>query len=224
MTYPSPPSLQASRHRERQSADPAVIAGILDAGMVAHVGFIRDGWPVVLPFHYGVTDLGDGRGPQMIIHGSSGGRSFLDAAAAEAGLPVSVCVSLNDGLVVGRSLYNIGARYRSVIAYGLAAPVPPAFRDAALYALCDHILPGRRDEVRSWTSKEQASTGLIAIPLAHAAAKIADAATGETPDDGEDRTLWAGVIPLSLRAGPPIPSPETTTGIPPSVAEFVARW
>jgi len=219
------PGLQASRLRERQSSQMDQILAILREQMVAHIGFVREGWPVVLPFHYGVGDLGDGHGEQMIIHGSTGGRAFLDAAASDEGVPVSVCVSLNDGLVLGRSTYTIGARYRSVVAYGHARPVPADLRPRAFEILIDHVIPGRRREVRDATEKEKAATALLAIPLDHASAKSASTSTGEKPDDGEDRRVWAGIIPLALRADTPVPAPETVPqDLPESVRSFLIRW
>jgi nitroimidazol reductase NimA-like FMN-containing flavoprotein (pyridoxamine 5'-phosphate oxidase superfamily) len=215
-----------ARHGERQVDDRQVIRDILAAGRVAHVGFVRRGWPVVLPFHYGVGDLGDGQGEQLVIHGSTGGRGFLDAAASPQGVRVSVCVSLNDALVVGRSLYNIGAHYRSVVVYGRARRVPNDRRVRALDILVNHILPGRAGEVRPHRAKELAATALLAIGLDQASAKVARTSTGETADDGEDRSVWAGVVPLALRAGPPVAAPETAQpdDLPESVRAFIERW
>ena len=215
-------TLQASRHQGRTSNDRDVIRAILKEGMIAHIGFVRDNWPVVLPFHYGLGDIGDGRGEQMIIHGSTGGRAFLDAVASDNGVAVSVCVSLNDGLVLGRSTYDIGAHFRSVVAYGYATPVPDALRDRAVEVLVDHVIPGRRWEVPRGTDKELAATALLRIPMDRASAKISSTRTGDK-DDGNDRHVWAGVIPLAVRAGTPIPSPETLDpdAIPESVRAFV---
>jgi len=217
------PSVDVSRHADRQG-DWAAARAILAEGMVAHLGFIRDGWPVVLPFHYGIGDLGDGRGEQMIVHGSTGGRAFLDAARGEPGVPVSVCVSFNDALVLGRSQYATGARYRSVVAFGHARLVPPESEQLALDILMDHIIPGRRDEVRPPTRKEVAQTALLAIPLDHASVKVAGTATGEDSDDGEDRAIWAGILPLRTVAGAPVASPETLNpdNVPKSVRSFLA--
>ena len=217
------PSLAASRHRDRQSSDPALIRAILTQAMIVHLGFIRDGWPVVLPFHFGLGDPGDGRGEQLIIHGSTGGRAFLDAAL-ETGVPVSACISLNDGLVLGRSVYETGARYRSVVAYGYARRLPAAYRQAGLDILMNHVIPGRVDEVRPPSAKELDATALLGLPLDHAAAKVADTNTGDTPGDGEDRAIWAGIVPLRLVALPPVPSPETagSTQVPASVRAFLA--
>jgi len=217
-------NLRVSRHQDRACDDPDVIRAILKAQMIAHIGFVRDGWPVVLPFHYGLGDLGDGQGEQMIIHGSTGGQAFLDAAASEVGVPVSVCVSLNDGLILGRTYYDIGARFRSVVAYGYATTVPDDLRPQALNILIDHVIPGRRDEVPKGTDKDFAATALLRIPMDRTSAKISSTKTGDK-EDGNDRHVWAGVVPLAMRAGEPIPSPETLDpdAIPESVRAFIVR-
>ena len=87
---PSSPSLQVRRKPQRQNTDADVLRGILAEGIVAHVGFVRDGAPIVLPYLYGVGDLGEG--PVLLLHGSTGGGLFLDAAGE--GVPVSVGVPL----------------------------------------------------------------------------------------------------------------------------------
>jgi len=219
------PALAPSRHADRESHDPAVVRAILAEAMIVHLGVVRDGWPVVLPFHFGLADLGDGNGEQMIIHGSTGGRVFLDAAASEQGVRVSACVTHNDGLVLGRSTYNTGAHYRSVVLYGYARRVPDEYRLIALDALTEHIIPGRVGEVRPATRKELAQTALLAIPLDHASAKVADTSTGEQPGDGEDRTVWAGIVPLGVTAGTPVAAPENLSPeeIPASVRGLMAR-
>jgi len=129
-------------------------------------------------------------------------------------------------LVVGRSVYHLGAHYRSVVAFGYARTVPVEYRTLALDALVNQILPGRTEEVRPITRAELAATALVAIPLDHASAKVANTNNGENPDDGEDRTVWAGVIPLSVQARTPVPSPETVhpTNLPPSVQAFLTKW
>ncbi len=225
MTEDTLPSLDPSRKQQRGTTDKELVRAILAEGVIAHVAFVRDGWPVVLPFHYGVGDLGDGRGEQLVVHGSTGGRAFLDAAASADGVPVSVCVSFNDALVLGRSTYETGAHYRGVVAYGRARRVPRELTERATDILMDHVIPGRRAEVRVATAKENAQTALLAIPLDHASAKVSNAGTGEDPGDGEDRDVWAGVIPLRVSAGVPVPSAETRRPdeLPPSVLAYLER-
>ncbi|MDR1806884.1 MAG: pyridoxamine 5'-phosphate oxidase family protein [Propionibacteriaceae bacterium] len=217
------PNLAVTRYSERQSYDPAALAAILNEAMIAHVGFVRNGWPVVLPFLHALGDLRDGQGPQLLLHGSPVGGIFDQAGTT--GIDVSVCVSLLDGLVFARSAYASGALYRSAVIFGRARIVPPDLRPTALGFLTDHIMPGRRAEIRPMRGKEVAATAVLAVGLTQATVKIAAESTGEQPGDGEDRGVWAGVVPLAVRAGDPRPSPETQNpmAVPPSVQAFVDR-
>jgi nitroimidazol reductase NimA-like FMN-containing flavoprotein (pyridoxamine 5'-phosphate oxidase superfamily) len=217
------PNLVVTRHPERQSFDPAQLVSILDEAMVAHVGFLSHGWPVVLPFFHAVGDLRDGHGPQLLLHGSPQGGIFQQAGTT--GIDVSVCVSLLDGLVFGRSAYASSAHYRSVVIFGRASLVPPDLLPTALGFLVDHVMPGRRSEVRPMRGKEVNNTAVLAVGLTQATVKISSDSMGETAGDGEDRGVWAGVVPVSLRAGEPQASPETLNPgqIPASVQGLIER-
>ncbi|MBO0610856.1 pyridoxamine 5'-phosphate oxidase family protein [Myceligenerans salitolerans] len=214
------PSLAVRRLRQRQEHDPAVLREILAEGMFAHVAVVRDGLPVVLPFLYGVGDLG--RGPELLLHGSTGGGLFLDAG--DDGVPVSVAVTHIDGLVYATSLFDSSANYRSAMIFGLATPVPADRHADALRIVGDHLMPGRRAEVRETTRRERMATQVLRVPLDRASVKVRFAGTGEDPGDG-DRTVWSGVLPLSLHPGEPVTDPSTaeTTPVPPSVTTLAAR-
>jgi len=196
----SDPSLTVRRLRDRQSHDPADLHAILTEAVVAHVGFVRGGHPIVLPFLCGVGDLGDG--PVLLLHGSTGGGLFLDAGAE--GVPVSATVTHVDGLVFARSTFDSSANYRSAVIVGNATVVPEGLRTEALWQVADHLMPGRRDEVREMTPKEVRATQVLQLPLDRASVKIRAAGVGEAVDDGEDHGVWAGVVPLAVRAGDPI--------------------
>jgi len=196
----SDPSLTVRRLRDRQSHDPADLHAILTEAVVAHVGFVRGGHPIVLPFLCGVGDLGDG--PVLVLHGSTGGGLFLDAGAE--GVPVSATVTHVDGLVFARSTFDSSANYRSAVIVGNATVVPEGLRTEALWQVADHLMPGRRDEVREMTPKEVRATQVLQLPLDRASVKIRAAGVGEAVDDGEDHGVWAGVVPLAVRAGDPI--------------------
>ncbi|MCX7522902.1 pyridoxamine 5'-phosphate oxidase family protein [Microbacterium sp. STN6] len=215
------PNLTVRRKRERQSFDPAVLEQILAEGLIAHVAMVRDGMPIVLPYLYGTGDLGDGRGTQLLLHGSTGGGLFLDAGTE--GVPVSVGITHLDGLVYARSLHDSSANYRSAMIYGCAQPVPLDLRRRALWIVGEHLMPGRRAEVREMTEREVAATQVLAVPLDHVSVKVRCAGTGETADDGEDHGVWAGVLPLSTCAGEPIVSglSDADAAVPPSVAGLV---
>lgn len=215
------PSLTVRRLRQRQEHDPAVLREILADGMFAHVAVVRDRLPVVLPFLYGVGDLG--RGPELLLHGSTGGGLFLDAG--DDGVPVSVAVTHVDGLVYARSLFDSSANYRSAMIFGRATPVPADRHAEALRIVGDHLMPGRRDEVRETTRKERMATHVLRVPLDGASVKVRFAGTGENPDDGEDPTVWSGVLPLALRPDDPLTDPSTAEAVPvpPSVRSLAAR-
>ncbi|RPF20811.1 pyridoxamine 5'-phosphate oxidase family protein [Myceligenerans xiligouense] len=215
------PSLTVRRLRERQEHDPGILREILADGMVAHVAVVRDGLPVVLPFLYGVGDLGNG--PELLLHGSTGGGLFLDAGGD--GVPVSVAVTHVDGIVYARSLFDSSANYRSAMVFGRATPVPADQQEEALRIVGDHLMPGRGGEVRETTRKERRATQVLRVPLDRASVKVRFAGTGEDPDDGEDHTVWSGVLPLALHPGEPLTDPSTAeaTEVPPSVRTLAAR-
>lgn len=221
-------SLEVRRKHDRQSYDPAVLEQILEEGIVAHVGMVRGGAPIVLPYLYAVGDLGDGLGRRMLLHGSTGGGLFLDAGAE--GVPISATVTHIDSLVFARSLNDSSADYRSAMVYGRATVVPFELRQKALWIVGDHLMPGRRAEVREITGKELASTQVLQLPLDQVSVKVrAVGMGGESPEDGEDHDVWAGILPLSVTAAEPIVSAGTDAAapVPASVtaraAELAAR-
>ncbi|ALJ21810.1 pyridoxamine 5'-phosphate oxidase family protein [Microbacterium sp. No. 7] len=204
----SAPRLTLTRKRDRQSHDPAVLREILAEGCVAHVGFVRDGLPIVLPFLYGIGDLGDG--PTMLLHGSTGAGAMRDAAD---GLVVSATVTHLDGIVFADSTFDSSANYRSAMVFGRAVPVPDERRDEALWQISDHLMPGRRAEVREMTRREVRATQVLALPLDRASVKVRFAGTGGTAADG-----WTGVLPLAVRAGAPIAEADAAGPVAASVS------
>lgn len=220
MTNDAAPSLAVRRMADRQSHDPAVLRAILDESIVAHVGFVRDGMPIVLPFLCGIGDLGDGA--VLLLHGSTGGGLFLDAGSD--GILVSATVTHLDGIVFATSTFDSSANYRSAMVFGRATVVPEPLRDLALRQVADHLMPGRRDEVRETTRKETRATHVLQLPLDQASVKVRSHGVGETVDDGEDHTVWTGVLPLAVRAGTPIASAVTSAPAPDSsVSALAAR-
>ncbi len=214
--------MTVGRKPDRQTTDPAVLDGILAGGFLAHVAMVRDGLPVVLPYLYGVGDLGDGLGRRLLLHGSTGGGLFLDAGSE--GVPVSVAVTHLDALVYARSLNDSSANYRSAMIFGRATVVPRELRVEALWCVGDHLMPGRRAEVREMTTREVAATQVLQVPLDQVSVKVRTGGAGEAPDDGEDHGVWAGVLPLAVTAGAPLPSDLSAgTPVPPSVEALSAR-
>lgn len=200
--------LQVHRLPERGSRDRAVIDAILDAGLLCHLGTIRDGRPVVLPTLYGRD------GDRLILHGSAAARSLR---AGAAGLPVCATVTLVDGLVLARSGFHHSANYRSVVVHGEAQLVTePAAKLAGLEVLTEHVAPGRWAQLRLPSDAELNATTVLSLPLDHAVAKVRD---GGVKDDVADldAPVWAGVVPVSTHLGEPQPEPGLAPDlIPPS--------
>jgi hypothetical protein len=183
-----------TRHAERATYDRAAVHAVIDEALVCHVGFVRDGGPVVLPtVHARIEDT-------LYFHGSSGGRfSLLD------GEPIGVTITLIDGLVLARSWLHHSAPYRSVVVHGAARVVTDEReRWNAMASLIDHIAPGRSADSRPPTKKELARTAIVALELTEVSLKRRDASIAEEPED-MDLPHWAGVIPLRLTASPAIP-------------------
>jgi hypothetical protein len=137
-------------------------------------------------------------------------------------MDVCVTVTLLDGLVLARSAFHHSMNYRSVMALGRTRPVSdPAEKETALRALVEHIVPGRSDEVRGGDRRELAATAVLALPLAEVSAKVR---TGPPSDDGPDYDLpiWAGVLPLALTPGAPVPDPVLDRSIP--TPRHVVTW
>jgi len=168
---------------------------ILDEALVCHVGFVADGQPFVIPMSYGRD------GDVLYIHGSPASRMLRHL---EQGVPVCITVTLVDGLVLARSVFNHSMNYRSVIILGTAKLVDdPAEKLAALRALSEHILPHRWDDSRQPNEKELKATSVLRLPINEFSAKVR---VGPPVDNAEDYSFetWAGVIPLEMNSGAPI--------------------
>jgi nitroimidazol reductase NimA-like FMN-containing flavoprotein (pyridoxamine 5'-phosphate oxidase superfamily) len=196
---------------ERAAYDRETVHAILDEGFICHVGFVVGEQPHVIPTGYvRVRET-------LYLHGSSGSRLGL-----RTGMPVCVTVTLLDGIVLARSAFHHSFQYRSVVVLGRTRLVTDADeKDAALSALVDHIVPGRSADVRAGDRKELAATAVLALPLEEVSAKVR---TGDPKDEEEDYDLpyWAGILPLALEPGPPVPDSRLKPGIP--VPPYVTAW
>ncbi|MFG1811458.1 pyridoxamine 5'-phosphate oxidase family protein [Streptomyces sp. NPDC049040] len=184
-----------TRSKERAAYDHETVHAILDQGYVCHLGFIRDGAPVVLPTLYARC------GRRLYVHGSTGSRPLRGAAAG--GLAVCLTVTHVDGLVLAKSAFHHSINYRSVVVHGTAHQVTdPAERSAALDAIVDHALPGRSADTRRPNAKELASTAVMSLDLHEVSAKVR---TGGPNEEPEDLRLphWSGVIPVVTSYGTP---------------------
>ncbi|MFF9913995.1 pyridoxamine 5'-phosphate oxidase family protein [Streptomyces sp. NPDC013457] len=200
-----------TRSRKRASYDRALVHSILDEAYVCHLGFVRDGAPVVLPTLYG--RIGD----RLYVHGSTGSRPLRMAGSPGAevpGLPVCLTVTHVDGLVLAKSAFHHSINYRSVVVHGTAHQVTdPEELRIALDALVDQVVPGRADDSRRADAKELAATAVIRLDLDEVSAKVR---TGGPNDEPEDAALphWSGVVPVRRAYGTPVPAED----LDPSVA------
>ena len=197
-------STRIHREAHRQVTDRAVLDAILDEALVAHVGVVRDGLPLVLPFACARD------GDSLLLHGSTGS-GLLRIASGD---PVCVTVTHLDGLVFARTTFDSSMRYRSAVVHGTATALAGDEKDDALTTLSEHLFPGRTGEVRPSTAKELAATLVLRVPLDRASVKVAAGPPEVDPDDLEPRSVWAGVVPLAVVAGEPVPAPD----VPPDVA------
>jgi len=168
---------------------------ILDEGFICHVGFAIDGQPFVIPTSYGRKEA------DLFIHGSAASRMLRHM---KEGLSVCVTVTLLDGLVLARSIFNHSMNYRSVVILGKATLVEdPDEKLAALRTLSEHIIPGRWDDVRQPNERELKATSVLRLPIEEFSAKVR---TGPPIDDEEDYSFptWAGVLPLETTVGEPV--------------------
>lgn len=185
------------------------IETILDEALVAHLGFAVDGQPYTIPTVHARI------GGSVFFHGSAGSRTLR---AIAAGGQVCLTVTLIDGLVLARSALHHSVNYRSVMVFGQAQPVTSLpQRRAALRAFMDKLIPGRWEEVRSPTDRDLRVTSILSMPLTEASAKLR---TGPPLDEPGDYGMgvWAGTIPLALRAAAPVPDARLPSTIEPSIA------
>jgi len=176
--------------REKAVYDKATVHGILDSAILAHVAFVQDDQPVVVPMLYGRE------GETLFLHGARKARvvRLLESTG-------TACLNVThvDGLVFARSAFNSSMNYRSATVFGSARLVED--EDEKLHALrviSECTMPGRWDELRKPLVNEVKMTGVIALEIESASAKVA---TGmpEDEDDDYDIPIWAGVLPLESR-------------------------
>ena len=193
------------RNAERGDYDRSVIYGILDAAPYCTVAFVDADGPVAIPtIHVRVDDT-------LVLHGSPASRMIR---TLKAGASVSIAVTLFDGLVLARSVFNHSMNYRSVVLFGTASVVhDPEAKLEAMHRFAENILPGRWDDARRPSDKEIRATTMLGVPIEAASAKIR---SGPPDDDDEDLDLpvWAGVIPYRTVADAPVRSPDLAPGIP----------
>lgn len=193
--------------REKGAYDKQTVNQILDAGLVAHVAFVQDGAPVVVPMIYGR------HGQTVFLHGARKARVIRLLEQTDK---ACVNVTLLDGIVFARSVFNSSMNYRSVTVFG--KPILIEGNDnklAAMRHISEHTMPGRWDEVRDSHEREVRMTGVIELKIETASAKIS---AGLPDDEDEDYAIpvWAGVLPLTTTIGELVNDERLLPGVSPS--------
>lgn len=215
-----PPPGSTARTRIRRAPDNAVTDreeayAILDAGLVAHVSVITDGQPFVVPVGYAR------RGDEVIIHGSSASRLFRTLADGQA---TCLTVTLLDGMVLARSLFESSMHYRTVMALGTARRLEGQEEIDALLDLSERLFPGRTADARHPLPQELKATITLAMPLDEISVKVGKGYADEVPEDLTDpvyASIWAGYVPITESFGDPVPD-DMSIDIP--VPEYVRSW
>jgi len=212
-SFPTTDRTRLRRSHDRGSHKHSDVHAILDAAPMCHVGYVIDGAPYVTPtLHWRV-------GNHVYWHGSSASR-FLRKSV---GMPVCLTVSMLDGYVMARSAFNHSVNFRSAMVFGTAFMVEgDAEKEAALRDMVEGLWPGRWDELRTMTAQELKATGVMAMEIDEASAKVR---TGP-PGDAEEAAVpvWAGVLPIATVLREPVAAPGMPEGaeLPPNLAAFIA--
>lgn len=209
----STPRTRVIREPHRGVYDRETAYQILDEGFLCHVGFAVEGQPFVIPTAYGRHEC------NLLIHGSAASRMLRQM---KDGAPVCLTVTLLDGLVLARSIFNHSMNYRSVVVLGKAILVEdPAEKLEALRVISEHIIRGRWLDVRQPNERELKQTSVLRLPIEEFSSKVR---TGPPIDDEEDYAFatWAGVLPLETKAGEPIADEKLQRGL--RVPEYARRY
>jgi nitroimidazol reductase NimA-like FMN-containing flavoprotein (pyridoxamine 5'-phosphate oxidase superfamily) len=200
--------------RERGTYERSVVESILDEGVVCHVGVVDGTTPIVSPMAYARI------GSHLYLHGAARNRT-LDLLAS--GSAACVTVTLLDGLVLARAAVHHSMNYRCVMLFGAGATVEdPEEKLGASAALLERMVPGRSTVARVPSATELRATTVVRFPIDEGSAKVR---TGGPKDDPEDLSLpvWAGVIPLELRARPGVVEPDLAVAAPAPTVALASR-
>lgn len=201
------------RISHKASNEQADLYSILDENLVAHVGVVENGQPLVIPMTYGRS------GNTLYLHGSTGSR-LMRLLADNA----NVCISITElnALKVARSTFNSGMHYRAVVIFGKAKLVSDEEKLVALNTLSDGLIPGRNLEARPTTKKELAATIIISVDLNETSVKISRNEVDD-PEEDMNKGYWAGIIPIKSIASDAIPADEESARlpVPPSIRKFI---
>lgn len=205
MSSQIPDRIRVRRGPRKGRYDEATINAILDRGLFGHLAFVHTGQPVCIPMLYARV------GRRIYVHGSTASRTMRTLADGAA---ACLTVTILDGLVLARSVFEHSANYQSVMAFGtFVPPTDDGERLAALEAFTEKLVPGRWSEVRPPSRQELKGTMILGMAIEQASAKERSGPPDD--DDGPDAAIdtWAGVLPVETSFGAPVPSPGLRPGI-----------
>jgi len=206
-SYPLSRTNKIRQLRENASYRRETVYQVLDAGLVAQVAFVQDRAPVIVPMIYGRD------GDTILLHGARKARVIRLLEETEQ---ACLNVTLLDGLVLARSAFNSSMEYRSVTVFGTPRLVEGSeAKLQAMRIISEHTMPGRWDELREPHDREIKMTGVIALEIDTASAKIADNGV-EDEDDDYEIPVWAGVLPMTTSIGSPVDDERLLPGVEPS--------
>ncbi|GAA1161719.1 pyridoxamine 5'-phosphate oxidase family protein [Nocardioides aquiterrae] len=212
------PRTTVGRGRNRMVVDREVLHGLLEDALVAHLGVVVGGHPLVLPTAFAVDPDGPDEDGTLYVHGS------VAAGWLRAATDTTVCVTVTelDGLVAGRSAFHHSMNYRSAVVIGRARVVDdPDERQRALGLIVDHMIPGRAATLRPSTGKELAATAVLAVPLHEASMKARDGGPVDEPEDVA-AAVWGGHIPVRRVADAPVADADAVGEVPADVVRRAA--
>jgi len=204
---------KVKRRPDRGHYDKETIYSIIDETMLCHIGFVQDGQPFVIPALHARKD------DQLLIHGASTSRLMRHI---EAGNEVSVNITILDGVVLAKTVFNQSVNYRSVVVFGKGRLIEDDDEKLrALEYLTEKIMPGVWEAARKPNATELRATSIISVAIETASAKIR---SGPPKDDPEDQGIpaWAGVLPMKHVIGTPINAEYTDDSLP--IPEYVMNY
>ncbi|MET8425335.1 pyridoxamine 5'-phosphate oxidase family protein [Nocardia sp. NPDC004860] len=198
------PRSSLTRSKERGRTDRAELDGVLDAGLICHLGVVLNGSPVVIPTIYGRD------GDTLYLHGSTGSGNLRAAMTGD----VSLTVTHVDGIVYARSAMHFSMNYRSAVIHTRPVELTdPDERMHALRVIVEQAAPGAWDAVRSPNKKEMAATTVLALDLTEASVKVRTGGPRDEQADIDTGGVWAGVLPLRQVFDAPIPAADLKAGV-----------
>lgn len=212
-TSPLPITDETKVHRYKwlQRTERSDLMEVLHAGLIAHVGFVHNDRPMVIPMAYAVS------GDHLLMHGSTGAGLNRDA---KAGTDLVATISICDGLVYAQNLFDSTLNYRCAMVMGNAIPVNGDEKREAIKAISERLMPGRWDEVVPPTARQMAATFILKLPLDRASVKIRAGA----PDDEPVPGIWTGYVPMVTTVLDPVPQDgieaEEAASLRPAIAHL----